>query len=166
MAFSLSRVLAVLVKEFTQLRRDRLTYAMILVMPIVQLMLFGYAINNDPRSLPTAVLAQDQGPMARSVVSALTNSGYFAVTRTVTDPAELDAMMARGQVQFAVVIPPDFSRRVVRGDRAQLLVEADASDPGAPAGRCRPWPPCPPRRFAMTWSGRWRRWGRSLRSRS
>ena len=130
MGFSLARIMAVLVKEFTQLRRDRLTYAMILVMPIVQLMLFGYAINNDPRSLPTAVLMQDQGPMARSVVSALENSGYFAVTRTARGPAELDRMMMRGEVQFAVTIPPDFSRRVVRGDEAQLLVEADASDPG------------------------------------
>lgn len=130
MGFSLARVMAVLVKEFTQLSRDRLTYAMILVMPIVQLMLFGYAINNDPRSLPTAVLMQDQGPMARSVVSALENTGYFAVTRIARGPDELDRMMLRGEIQFAVTIPPDFSRRVVRGDEAQLLVEADASDPG------------------------------------
>lgn len=130
MGFSLARVMAVLVKEFTQLSRDRLTYAMILVMPIVQLMLFGYAINNDPRSLPTAVLMQDRGPMARSVVSALENTGYFAVTRIARGPDELDRMMLRGEIQFAVTIPPDFSRRVVRGDEAQLLVEADASDPG------------------------------------
>jgi ABC-2 type transport system permease protein len=99
-------------------------------MPILQLMLFGYAINNDPRSLPTAVLVQDQGPMARSVLAALENSGYFAVTRAARSPAELDRLMMRGEIQFAVTIPPDFSRRVVRGDRAQLLVEADASDPG------------------------------------
>jgi ABC-2 type transport system permease protein len=132
--FSLMRVWAVLVKEFTQLSRDRLTYAMILVMPIVQLMLFGYAINNDPRQLPTAVYAQDHGPMARSMVSALRNSGYFALREAPGGPAELDRLLARGEVQFAVTIPPDFGRRVVRGDRAQLLVEADASDPAATGG--------------------------------
>jgi ABC-2 type transport system permease protein len=129
-----ARILAVLIKEFIQLTRDRLTYAMILVMPIVQLMLFGYAINNDPRDLPTAVLVQDQGPMARSTLSALVNSGYFEIVRTATSPAELDDAMARGEVQFALTIPADFTRRVVRGDQAQILVEADASDPAATGG--------------------------------
>ena len=82
-----ARILAVLIKEFIQLTRDRLTYAMILVMPIVQLLLFGYAINNDPRDLPTAVLVQDQGPMARSALAALVNSGYFQIVRTATSRA-------------------------------------------------------------------------------
>ena len=129
-----ARILAVLIKEFIQLSRDRLTYAMILVMPIVQLLLFGYAINNDPRNLPTAVLVQDQGPMARSTLSALVNSGYFEIVRTATSPQELDAAVARGDVQFALTIPADFTRRVVRGDGAQILVEADASDPAATGG--------------------------------
>lgn len=129
-----ARVLAVLIKEFIQLTRDRLTYAMILVMPIVQLLLFGYAINNDPRDLPTAVLVQDQGPMARSALSALVNSGYFEIVRTATSPQELDDAVARGEVQFALTIPADFTRRVVRGDAAQILVEADASDPAATGG--------------------------------
>ncbi len=129
-----ARILAVLIKEFIQLTRDRLTYAMILVMPIVQLLLFGYAINNDPRDLPTAVLVRDQGPMARSTLSALVNSGYFEIVRTATSPAELDAAVASGQVQFALTIPADFTRRVVRGDQAQILVEADASDPAATGG--------------------------------
>jgi ABC-2 type transport system permease protein len=129
-----ARILAVLIKEFIQLTRDRLTYAMILVMPIVQLLLFGYAINNDPRNLPTAVLVQDQGPMARSTLSALVNSGYFQIVRTATSPQELDAAVARGEVQFALTIPADFTRRVVRGDDAQVLVEADASDPAATGG--------------------------------
>jgi ABC-2 type transport system permease protein len=129
-----ARILAVLIKEFIQLTRDRLTYAMILVMPIVQLMLFGYAINNDPRDLPTAVLVQDQGPMARSTLSALVNSGYFEIVRVATSPAELDEAVARGEVQFALTIPADFTRRVVRGDDAQILVEADASDPAATGG--------------------------------
>jgi ABC-2 type transport system permease protein len=131
---SLNRILAVLIKEFIQLTRDRLTYGMILVMPIVQLLLFGYAINNDPRNLPTAVYVQDQGPMARSTLSALVNSGYFRIVRTATSPAELDDAIARGQVQFALTIPADFSRRVIRGDQAQILIEADASDPAATGG--------------------------------
>lgn len=129
-----ARILAVLIKEFIQLTRDRLTYAMILVMPIVQLLLFGYAINSDPRDLPTAVLVQDQGPMARSTLSALVNSGYFEIVRTASSPAELDAAVARGEVQFALTIPADFTRRVVRSDGAQILVEADASDPAATGG--------------------------------
>jgi ABC-2 type transport system permease protein len=129
-----ARILAVLVKEFIQLTRDRLTYAMILVLPIMQLLLFGYAINSDPRDLPTAILVQDQGPMARSTVSALINSGYFKVVRTASSPAELDEAVARGEVQFALTIPADFTRNVVRGDGAQILVEADASDPAATGG--------------------------------
>ena len=131
---SLNRILAVLTKEFIQLTRDKLTYAMILVMPIVQLMLFGYAINNDPRDLPTAVLVQDHGPMARSTLSALSNSGYFKIVREAASPEELDRAIARGEVQFALTIPSDFTRRVVRGDEAQILVEADASDPAATGG--------------------------------
>ncbi len=131
---SLNRILAVLTKEFIQLTRDRLTYAMILVMPIVQLLLFGYAINNDPRDLPTAVLVQDHGPMARSTLSALVNSGYFKVVQEAGSPADLDRAIARGEVQFALTIPADFTRRVVRGDQAQILVEADASDPAATGG--------------------------------
>ncbi len=132
--FSISRAWAVMAKEFIQLTRDRLTYAMILVMPIVQLLLFGYAINNDPRSLPTAVLAQDHGVMARSVLSALTNTGYFRITVEANSQAELDRALASGAVQFAVVIPADFSRKVVRGQGASILVEADASDPSAVGG--------------------------------
>jgi ABC-2 type transport system permease protein len=131
---SVARILAVLIKEFIQLTRDRLTYAMILVLPIVQLMLFGYAINNDPRHLPTAILVQDQGPMARSTVSALVNSGYFEIVRTAASPAELDEALARGEVQFALTIPADFTRKVVRGEGAKVLVEADASDPAATGG--------------------------------
>ncbi|MBA4805234.1 MAG: ABC transporter permease [Brevundimonas sp.] len=131
---SLTRTWAVMAKEFVQLTRDRLTYAMILMLPIVQLLLFGYAINDDPRNLPTAVLVQDQGGFSRAVLTALDNSGYFAVTRAVRSTAELDQALARGEAQFAVIIPADFTRRVVRGDRAQILVEADASDPSATSG--------------------------------
>lgn len=132
--FSLHRVLAVLVKEFIQLTRDRLAYAMLLGVPVIQLLLFGYAINTDPRQLPTAVLAQENSVFARSTLSAIANSGYFAIVRQVRTPAELDALVRKGDVQFAITIPGDFTRRVIRGDKAQLLVEADASDPAATGG--------------------------------
>jgi len=125
------RILAVMIKEFIQLTRDRVTYAMILALPIVQLMLFGYAINNDPHHLPTAVLVQDQGRFSRSVLSALKQSGYFDVTTVVRTPAEIDRLMETGKTQFAVTIPEDFSRRVARRDGAQILIEADATDPAA-----------------------------------
>jgi ABC-2 type transport system permease protein len=124
-------VTAVLIKEFIQLTRDRLTYAMILVMPLLQLLLFGYAINNDPHHLPAAVLVQDNGAYSRSVLSALANSGYFDITEQARTPEELDRAIAMGRVQFAITIPGDFERRVALGDKPQILVEADASDPAA-----------------------------------
>jgi ABC-2 type transport system permease protein len=125
------RVFAVMAKEFIQLTRDRLTYAMILAMPIVQLLLFGYAINDDPRHLPTAVFVQDQGRFSRSILSALNQSSYFDLRREVRSPAELDRLIETGKVQFAVTIPADFTRRVVRGQQPRILVEADATDPAA-----------------------------------
>jgi ABC-2 type transport system permease protein len=128
---ALGRIWAILVKEFIQLVRDRLTYAMILAMPIVQLMLFGYAINDDPHHLATAVMVQDHGHFARSLLSAVKQTGYFDVTETVRSQAELDRLILDGKVQFAITIPADFGRRVVRRDDAQVLVEADATDPAA-----------------------------------
>ena len=125
------RVLAVMVKEFKQLVRDRLTFAIMLLIPIIQLTLFGYAINFQPRRLPTAVLVQEDSRFARDIVSALRNSTYFAFTEQVRTTGELDALVRRGEAQFAIAIPGDFTRRVARGDRAQILVEADASDPSA-----------------------------------
>ena len=130
-SFSFSRVVAVLSKEFTQLVRDRLTYAMILGIPIFQLLLFGYAINTDPKHLPTAVLVQDQGTFSRSVLGALERSEYFKIEHVARSPAEMNALIERGAVQFAITIPGDFTRRVVRRDQPQILVEADASDPSA-----------------------------------
>jgi ABC-2 type transport system permease protein len=132
--FSPSRVLAVLAKEFTQLLRDRLTYAMILGVPIVQLLLFGYAINSDPKHLPAAVLVQDNGQFSRSILGALQRSDYFEIVDSVRSPAELTRLMQSGKVQFAITIPGDFTRRVVRRDKPQILVEADASDPAATGG--------------------------------
>ena len=128
---SLARILAVLQKEFTQLLRDRLTYAMMLGIPVIQLLLFGYAINSDPKRLPTAVLVQDQGQYSRSVLAALEHSEYFSIDYAARSPAEMDELIERGAIQFAITIPGDFSRRVVRHDKPQILVEADASDPAA-----------------------------------
>jgi ABC-2 type transport system permease protein len=129
--FSLERMGAVLIKEFIQLTRDRITYALILAVPVIQMLLFGYAINTDPRHLPTAILVQENSVFARSVVSGIANSSYFDIAHQVRTPAELDELVRTGQVQFAITIPGDFTRRVVRGDRAQILVEADATDPTA-----------------------------------
>jgi ABC-2 type transport system permease protein len=131
---SWTRIFAVMAKEFVQLSRDRLTYAMILAIPIVQILLFGYAINNDPRHLPMAVYVQDQGAFSRSILTSLENSTYFRIAETANSPAELDEALERGRVLFTLTIPPDFSRRVVRGERPQVLIEADASDPVATGG--------------------------------
>jgi len=131
MGLSLSRILAVLQKEFTQLLRDRLTYAMMLGIPVVQLLLFGYAINSDPKRLPTAVLVQDQGQFSRSVLGALERSEYFSIDHVARSPEEMDELIESGRIQFAVTIPGDFTRRVIRQEKPQILVEADASDPAA-----------------------------------
>jgi ABC-2 type transport system permease protein len=131
---SWNRIFAVLMKEFVQLSRDRLTYAMILAMPIVQILLFGYAINSDPRHLPMAVYVQDNSAFSRSILTSLQNSSYFDIVEEARSPAALDAAMKQGRVLFTLTIPPDFSRRVVRGDRPRILIEADASDPVATGG--------------------------------
>ncbi len=130
-AFSLARALAIFVKEFQQMLRDRLTFAMAIGVPILQLVLFGYAINTDPKGLPTALVAYDTGPQARSLVAALQNTGYFRITVRAADEDEAGALLESGAVQFMVAIPPDFSRRLVRGERPAILVAADATDPAA-----------------------------------
>jgi ABC-2 type transport system permease protein len=107
---------------------------MMLVLPVIQLMLFGYAINTEPRHLPTAVLAQEDSVFARSIVGALARSDYFDLVAQAHSPAELDELIRQGRVQFALTVPGDFTRRVARGDRAQVLVEADATDPTATGG--------------------------------
>jgi ABC-2 type transport system permease protein len=130
-AFSWARFVAVLAKEFVQMRRDRLTFAMMVGIPIMQLILFGFAINSDPKNLPTAVLVADPSPFARSLQHALENSGYFRVTHVVSRPADGDELIQNGTVQFLVTVPEDFSRKLQRGDRPAVLVEVDASDPAA-----------------------------------
>ena len=131
MPFSWRRFQAVLIKEFIQMRRDRLTFAMMIGVPLMQLILFGYAINTDPKQLPTALLVADQGLFARSLIGALENSGYFEVSRQAASEAEADELLARGEVQFVISIPEDFSRELLRGARPAVLVEADATDPVA-----------------------------------
>lgn len=129
--FSFSRLWAMIVKEFIQMRRDRLTFAMMVGIPLMQLTLFGYAINTDPKHLPTVVLAYDHSDLTRSFVAALQNSGYYRVVRIAGSRGEVDGMLARGEALFAVTIPAGFTRALLRGDRPQLLVEGDATDPVA-----------------------------------
>lgn len=129
--FSPARFWAVVVKEFIQMRRDRFTFAMMVGVPLMQLILFGYAINADPRHLPTAVIEADRGPYGRTLLKALQNSSYYKFVRQVSSEDEGKQMLARGVVQFVINIPENFSRDLVRGDRPAVLIEADATDPGA-----------------------------------
>jgi ABC-2 type transport system permease protein len=120
-----------LLKEFIQLRRDRVSFAMIIMIPLVQLILFGYAINTNPRNLPTAVLLQEQSDLGRSILAALENTKYFKITELPHTEAELDQLLVSGQVLFAVEIPANFERAVRRGDQPAMLVAADGTDPVA-----------------------------------
>ncbi|MEQ8699281.1 MAG: ABC transporter permease [Bauldia litoralis] len=132
-AFSWTRIMAVMVKETIQMRRDRLTFAMIIGVPILQLVLFGYAINTDPKRLPTAVIVADNGPAGRAIVTGMQLSDYFEVDPQATGEAVAREKLARGDINYIVTIPVDFQRKLVRGERPQLLVEADATDPAATA---------------------------------
>ena len=125
------RSFAMVIKEFIQLRRDRVSFAMIVMIPVMQLMLFGYAINTTPRNLPTAVLVQENSDLSRSILKALENTAYFHFTREVHDVAEFDNLLLSGKVLFGVEIPRGFERAVRRGDHPALLVAADATDPVA-----------------------------------
>jgi ABC-2 type transport system permease protein len=131
MSFSFQRWWSIVLKEFLQLRRDRITFAMIIALPIVQLTLFGFAINTDPRHLPTAVVAADASEFTRSFVAALAHSDYFAIVDGIDSEAQADTALARGDVQFVLHIPAGFTRSLLRGDRPDLLLEADATDPTA-----------------------------------
>jgi ABC-2 type transport system permease protein len=129
--FTFHRLWAVVLKEFIQMRRDRVTFGMMVGIPLLQLMLFGFAINSDPRHLPTALRMADQGPFARALVAALKQSEYFEIVRHAETEAEAAELLQRGEVQFVINIPEDFTRRLLRGERPTVLVEADASDPAA-----------------------------------
>ena len=132
-SFSFARIGAIMVKEAIQLKRDRLTFAMIIVIPVLQLVLFGYAINTDPKRLPTVVVVADQGPVGRAILTAMQVSGYFGIAPATAGEAEAAAMLARGDVSYVVTIPVDFERKLVRNEHPQILVEADATDPSATA---------------------------------
>ena len=128
---SLARSYAIALKEFVQMRRDRLTFAMIVGVPILQVVLFGYAINTDPKSLPTAIVDYDRSEFSRSIVHGIENTGYFALKRTPASEADADALLDRGEIQFAIIIPAGFSRQLLRGEHPEMLVAADATDPSA-----------------------------------
>ena len=125
------RVGAMILKEFVQLRRDRITFATIVTIPLMQLVLFGYAINTQPRGMPTAVLLQETSDVGRSILKALENTKFFKITHQVRDEAEFDRLLASGEVLFAIEIPRGFERALRRGERPALLIAADATDPVA-----------------------------------
>ncbi|WP_296227063.1 ABC transporter permease [Ralstonia sp. UBA689] len=129
--FSFHRWWSVVLKEFLQLRRDRVTFAMMIGIPVMQLFLFGFAINTDPKHLLTGVIAADQSEFTRSFLASMRNSDYFDLTTTLPDEAAGREALAKGRLQFVVTIPPDFTRKLVRGEKPSLLLEADATDPAA-----------------------------------
>jgi ABC-2 type transport system permease protein len=130
-AFNWRRFWAIVCKEFIQMRRDRMTFGMMVGIPMLQLILFGYAINSDPKHLPTAVYSADNSVFSRTIVWAMRNSSYFDIVRESANEADIQKLLARGTVQFAVHIPVDFSRKLLRGEKPDLLLEADATDPSA-----------------------------------
>jgi ABC-2 type transport system permease protein len=130
-SFSVHRWWSVVRKEFLQLRRDRITFAMIVGIPIMQLTLFGYAINSDPKHLLTGVLVQDHSEFTRTFVAGMKASNYFDIVEELPDEAAAHAALARGELQFVLTVPPDFTRQLLRGERPALLLEADATDPSA-----------------------------------
>ena len=131
---ALQRFYAIFIKEFLQLKRDRATLAMIVAIPLMQLTLFGYAINTDPKHLPTALLVHDDGVFARSIVSALRATDYFAILREAHSDEDADHMIRANEVQFVIEIPPDFGTRLLHGEKPSVLLIADATDPTATVG--------------------------------
>ena len=129
--FSFRRFRAMVGKEFVQMRRDRITFAMMIGIPILQMIIFGFAINSDPKQLPTVIVAADHSVYSRAIIAAMQNSGYFRVVRTVTSEAAADLLVEEGRVQFVLSIPEQFSRRLLRGENPALLLTADATDPAA-----------------------------------
>ena len=130
-SFSWARFWGIVVKEFVQMRRDRVTFVMMVGIPFIQLVLFGYAINSDPKNLPTAVILADHGPYGRTILHAIRNTTYFDIRKQFETEKEGQNALARGEVQFVINIPEDFSRKLLRGERPAILIEADATDPAA-----------------------------------
>ena len=132
--FSLRRLRALIIKEVIQMRRDRITFAMMIGVPLMQLMLFGFAINSDPKHLPAALVAPTQDRFTRAMVSALETTGYYRFTHVGVTATEAEFLISRGDVSFVVTVPSDFGNRVQRGDHPQILIEADATDPSVASG--------------------------------
>ena len=132
--FSPARLVALIIKEGIQMRRDRITFAMMLGVPLLQLVLFGFAINNDPKHLPAALVTTSQDHYTRAMVAALEITGYYRFDHIVQSAAQAEALIEAGTVSFVVTIPSDFARRVQRGDHPQILIEADATDPAVASG--------------------------------
>jgi ABC-2 type transport system permease protein len=132
--FSFGRFRAILIKEFIQMRRDRVTFGMMIGLPIIQLLLFGFIINSDARHMPTLIEANDDGPLIRAIVSGMEVSEYFDIRGVVHGAAEGEKALRDGTAAFVVVFPSNFERDVVRGRNPSVLVSADASDPTAVGG--------------------------------
>jgi ABC-2 type transport system permease protein len=131
---SWARVFAVFLKELVQMRRDRPTFAIMIMMPVMQLVLFGYAINTDPRHMPAVVEMREDGPMTRAFLASLTQSTYVDIIAVTQRAEDGEAMIRSGRATFLISIPEGFERRLVRGERPQILIAADASDPVASGG--------------------------------
>jgi ABC-2 type transport system permease protein len=130
-SIAMQRIRAIFIKELVQMRRDRMTFAMMFLVPIMQLVLFGYAVNTNPKHLPTAILTEEHSPMVRSLIQGLSNSEYYTFVLQTDDPRQSADLLARGDVAFVISIPSGFTRRLVRNEHPQILIEADASDPAA-----------------------------------
>lgn len=127
----MKRLLAITYKEFAHIRRDRLTFMMIIGITAIYFVLFGFAINPDPKHQRLIVVAEDTGPSMRRVLAGLEASEYFETTSRVLDPAAATHALNVGEAQFALHFPPDFSQGIERGERPQLMLEVDATDPMA-----------------------------------
>ncbi len=132
--FSIARIIALFRKEMIQMRRDRVTFAMTLGVPLMQLLLFGFAINTDPKELPAALVAPTQDRYTRAIVTALELTGYYRFDHVAVSATEAESLIERGIVSFVVTIPSDFARRVEREDKPRLLIEVDATDPAVASG--------------------------------
>lgn len=129
--FSWHRLWAIILKEFTQMKRDRFTFTMIMGIPILQLILFGFAINSNPKYLPTAVVAADSSIFTRSIITDLQNSTYFKILEGNKSATEAEKLLRTSKVQFIIYFPQNFTKRLIHGDQPELLIEADATDPAA-----------------------------------
>ncbi len=129
MSFSIARWWAIVLKEFLQLKRDKVTFAMMIILPIIQLALFGFAINTDPKHLPTAIVSYDESEFTRTLISSMQTSEYYAIDTRYTTQNEAQAALKKGDILFILTIPADFTRKLLRGEKPSLLFEADATDP-------------------------------------